>query len=227
MSTPSTRMTTTLLLIGLLLSPASSFAAGTPGAGEEKIPEGQTADSLAVEYYEAGLAHKEHAWQKQAAASTAAEEDRSSLLAEAQTVFQAAVKAQGKALGLQLSYHQAANELGYALRQTGDYRKALGAYNFALSIKPDFYPAIEYRGEAYLALGMLDQAKSAYMTLFSNDPVLAAQLLSAMETSVMKASIPGHDTLQASFQEWVAERKTLAGLTGQIDPVDPAAGKNW
>ena len=207
-----------------MLNPASSFAAGTPGAGKEKIPEGQSADSLAVEYYESGLAHKERAWQQQAAATTAGEEERLVLLAEAQVEFQAAVKAQGKALGLHLNFHQAANELGYALRQTGDYRKALGAYNFALSIKPDFYPAIEYRGEAYLALGMLDQAKSAYMTLFSNDPPLAAQLLAAMEASPIENSVPAEDELRASFQEWVAERKTLAGLTGQIDPV---AERSW
>ena len=44
--------------------------------------------------------------------------------------------------------YKAANELGYALRKSGDYRKAIGAYNYALEINPNFHQATEYRGEA-------------------------------------------------------------------------------
>ncbi|MEJ2087839.1 MAG: tetratricopeptide repeat protein, partial [Gammaproteobacteria bacterium] len=106
---------------------------------------------------------------------------------------------------LHLDYYQAANELGYALRQTGDYRKALGAYNFALEIKPDFYPAVEYRGEAYLTLGMLEASREAYMTLFRNDLALARRLLQAMEAYAPRVDDP-------AFADWVAERKQLAAL---------------
>ena len=113
----------------------------------------------------------------------------------------------GKALKLELSHYEAANELGYSLRKTGDYRKALGAYNFALTIKPDFYPAIEYRGEAYLALGMTENAKAAYLTLFQNEPALAAQLLQAM------ANVDADE----AFSAWVEERAAIAAATPGAD----------
>ncbi|MBI1725288.1 MAG: tetratricopeptide repeat protein, partial [Candidatus Tectomicrobia bacterium] len=58
-------------------------------------------------------------------------------------LFQQAVKADPK-------HYQAYNMLGYALRKTGKPKEALEAYNRALSLKPDYAPAIEYRGEAHL-----------------------------------------------------------------------------
>lgn len=196
-----------LLLTTALPAPAI-HAAGTPGASAEEVPEGQSAGDTASAHYQRGLSAKERALAREAAAERAGNpEDKASQQAAADEAFEEAVTYFGKALKLELSHYEAANELGYSLRKTGDYRKALGAYNFALTIKPDFYPAIEYRGEAYLALGMFDQAKDAYLTLFMNDPQLAAQLLQAM------ASTEG-DT---DFAAWVEERQAIAAATPGAD----------
>ena len=194
-----------LLLWVLLVLAQPAGAAGTPGDGAEPTPDGQTPDEAALAYYQDGLAHKETARSLEAsAAATTDETERARLLEEAREAYRAAARLQGKALKLDLDYYQAANELGYALRRNGEFRKALGAYNFALEIKPDFYPAIEYRGEAYVSLGMLDEAREAYLTLFRADLALAARLLDAMATA---------DTGDAAFAEWVSERQRLAAVT--------------
>ena len=191
------------LFLAMGLAP-SLHAAGTPGASAEEIPEGQNAGETASAHYQRGLSAKERAQAREAkAAGAATPEAAEQQLAAASADYEEAVTYFGKALKLELSHYEAANELGYALRKTGDYRKALGAYNFALTIKPDFYPAVEYRGEAYLRLGMFDQAKDAYLTLFRNDPQLAAQLLAAM------AETEG----DAEFNAWVEERQAIAAAT--------------
>lgn len=196
------------LLIGAILTlpaaPQVAPAAGTPGAGAEEVPDGQSARDTAAAHYQTGLRHKAAALEKeQAAVEATAAETRQRLQLEASAQFEQAATAYGRALKLSLQHYEAANELGYALRKSGQYRKALGAYNFALVIKPDFYHAIEYRGEAYLALGMLDEAREAYMTLFRNDLALAARLLEAMAES-------GPD---GEFAIWVAERQAIASVT--------------
>ncbi len=199
-----------LLLVTLCtgLAAPSPQAAGTPGASAEEVPEGQSAGDTASAHYQRGLSAKERALAREAAAARAADaEARAAQQAAADEAFEEAVTYFGKALKLQLDHYEAANELGYSLRKTGDYRKALGAYNFALTIKPDFYPAIEYRGEAYLALGMLDKAKDAYLTLFRNDPQLAAQLLAAMAGT----------EADAAFTAWVEERQAIAAATPGAD----------
>ena len=198
---------TTLVLLACL-NTQSLHAAGTPGASAEEVPEGQTAGDTASAHYQRGLSAQERALAREAAAARAdGTADRTAQLAAADAAFEEAVTYFGKALKLQLDHYEAANELGYSLRKTGDYRKALGAYNFALTIKPDFYPAVEYRGEAYLALGMIEQAKDAYLTLFMNDPQLAAQLLQAMADA----------EVDADFSAWVEERQAIAAATPGAD----------
>lgn len=201
------------LLVGpLLLASWHADAAGTPGACDFDLgDESRPADERAVAYHRAGIEHKANARRFAEQAAAAEEPQRSALLSQARDAYREAVRAQGKALKLHPNYYQAANEMGYALRQTGDHHKALGAYAFALSIKPDFYPALEYQGEALLALGRLAEARDAYMTLFRNDLALADELLRAMESWV--AHNPSA-AAQAQFDSWVSERRDLAELIG-------------
>ena len=201
-----TRAPALLLLFSLAASPLN--AAGTPGASAEEVPEGQSAAETASSHYQRGLSAKARAQGHEADAAQATDlKAQQDGLAAAQAAYEEAVTYFGKALKLELGHYEAANELGYSLRKTGDFQKALGAYNFALTINPNFYPAIEYRGEAYLALGRLDEAKAAYLTLFRNEPQLAAQLLSAM------AGAEG----DAEFAAWVEERQAIAAATPGAD----------
>ena len=196
------------LLLLASLAATQLNAAGTPGASAEKIPEGQSAGDTASAHYLRGLQAKETALARESEAEqTPDPAKRQALHDAAGAAYEEAITYFGKALKLKLSHYEAANELGFSLRRLGDDRKALGAYNFALTIKPDFYPAIEYRGEAYLALGMIDQAKEAYLTLFRNEPQLAAQLLEVMAGA--KAD--------PDFKAWVAERQAIAAATPGAD----------
>jgi len=212
----STSRTVLPVLLWLLLAAAQPAAgAGSPGEGAEQAPDGKTPDEAALAYYREGLAHKDAALALEAAATAATDEtERQRLRDEARSEFKAAIRVQGRALKLDLDYVEAANELGYALRKSGDVRKALGAYNFALQIRPDFYPAVEYRGEAYLSLGMLEEARQAYLVLFRNDLALAARLLDAMAAA---------ETGEADFEAWVLERRRLAAVT----PGAPDVVSDW
>lgn len=72
--------------------------------------------------------------------------------------------------------HKAHNMMGYTLRKLGRYKKALIAYGKALSIKPDYPEALEYRAEAHLKLGNRPAALADYQRLVKLDTSLAEEL---------------------------------------------------
>ncbi len=117
-------------------------------------------------------------------------------------------------------HYQAANELGYALRKTGDYKSAIGAYNYALQLKPDFLEAIEYRGEALMNLGFFAEARKAYLRLYREDQSLAAELMTAMRKWVEDKAVEGAqlEDAEQAFADWVRERSGLA-----LFSADPSA----
>jgi tetratricopeptide (TPR) repeat protein len=57
------------------------------------------------------------------------------------------------------------NLLGFSLRKTGDYAKALTFYKKALDFDPDHKGAHEYLGELYVETGQLPKAKEHLATL--------------------------------------------------------------
>jgi tetratricopeptide (TPR) repeat protein len=106
--------------------------------------------------------------------------------------------------------------MGFAYRKLGDYMKALDMYDRALQLAPNFPDAIEYRGEAYLALNRIDDAKQAYLTLFAMDRKQADMLMKAMVDWVgRRQSDPaGVDPSAVSaFEAWLKERGTVAQET--------------
>ena len=105
------------------------------------------------------------------------------------------------------------NELGFAYRKTGDYEDAVNAYNTALNVKPDFAPAIEYRGEAYLALSQFKDVQQAYLELVRADQDQAAALM-RRDGSVAETARGERDGGGArKFVDWVQERKAVAANT--------------
>ena len=207
-------------LIGLILLTGSiaAFGAGSgpmDGGGMGGAPSVQRSpQQLAARSYNAGLNHKKRAAQyEEKAAQAKNDSERAKLLAKAKSQYEDSIDDYKKAIGYDNRSYQAFNELGYALRKTGDYRTAVKSYDAALSLKGDFAPAIEYRGEAYLALGELDAAKEAYMTLFRTDQDQAATLLNAMEAW---AAANGAAPNAAAFADWVTERKRVAAQTQSL-----------
>ena len=61
--------------------------------------------------------------------------------------------------------HEAWNLVGYTARKTGDYDKSFKAYQRCLDIKPDYAPAREYLGEAWLDKGEVKKAHDQLLWL--------------------------------------------------------------
>lgn len=75
-----------------------------------------------------------------------AEKARQGKWAEAEALFLKVIEEDDQ-------HYKAFNMLGYSLRQMGKAKEAIAAYDKALSIKPDYAPALEYRGVAHVMAG--------------------------------------------------------------------------
>ena len=120
--------------------------------------------------------------------------------------------------------HRAHNGAGYALRKLGNYDAALQSYERALTIAPASIEAIEYRGEAYLGLNRLDDAKQAYMHLFVHDRAASTVLMKAMSAWIEKQRAqpgPVDPAAVAAFDAWVRERDMLASSVGNLGHNSP------
>jgi len=174
-----------------------------------------TPEQIAVQAYNSGISHKNKGLKLEADAAKATK-DREKNLAKAKDEYGKALKDFKKALDLKPDAYQAYNGMGFALRKSGDPVKALEMYEKALQLAPGFPDAIEYRGEAFLALNRIDDAKAAYLELFAKDREQAGQLMKAMTEWVAKrqAEPAGVDPgAVAAFDTWIKERAKVAALT--------------
>ncbi len=78
---------------------------------------------------------------------------------KAQKLFRKARSHAENAVGLDPKFYEAWNLVGYSARKTGDYKSAFAAYDSCLALKPDYAPAREYVGEAYVEVGDLAHAR--------------------------------------------------------------------
>ncbi len=98
---------------------------------------------------------------------------------EAAALFQKAVEADDQ-------HYQAFNMLGYSLRMMGRAQDAIAAYDKALSIKPAYAPALEYRGVAHVMAGNRAAALADFQNLKNMGSPLAEDLrekIKAMPTN--------------------------------------------
>jgi tetratricopeptide (TPR) repeat protein len=147
------------------------------------------------------------------------EEKRAKYQGKAQKAYEKALAQFVMAVQQDPGMYQAWNYVGFAERHLGHYDESLHAYAKALELKPDYPDAIEYRGEAFLALNKTDAAKAAYMDLFASSRPLADQLMAAMQRWVAaRRSDP--QSIQASdvedFQHWIDERTQIARQTASL-----------
>jgi len=84
---------------------------------------------------------------------------------KAEKKFRSALESCEQAVALDERYHEAWNLLGYTARKTGDYDKSFKAYERCLDIKPDYAPAREYLGEAWLDKGDAKKAREQLVWL--------------------------------------------------------------
>ena len=121
---------------------------------------------------------------------------------------------------------EAHSDLGFVLRKQGQFDQSLAAYNKALALNPSYYPAIEYRGEAYLALNQLEAAKQAYMMLFREQRELADVLMAAMQLWLENATPQANLSEEsiATFKSWVDGRLSIGQ---QLHDLSPHGGNSW
>ena len=199
---------------GVVRANGAAVPAPSGGGSSSSMPV-LTPEMRAAQAYNSGIAHKDKGLKLEADAEKSAK-DRIKLLGKAQDEYAKALKDFKKALDIIPDAYQAFNGMGFALRKTGEAEKALEMYDKALKLAPGFPDAIEYRGEAFLALNRIDDAKAAYLELFAKDRAQAGQLMKAMTDWVAKrqAEPAGVDPgAVAAFDTWIKERAKVAALT--------------
>jgi tetratricopeptide (TPR) repeat protein len=210
-----------VLPILLLAVTGVVLAAGAPPipsnpTGEPEVQ--KTPEEEAVEHFNYGLGYVEKAEKMEGKVAEAKnDKERAKDEKKIQKAWESAIREFESATAKNPAFHQAFGSLGYALRKTGDYQASLVAYDRALDLDPSYGEAIEYRGEAYLGLDRIDDAKKAYMELFSGNRPLADQLLAAMKVYLDKRRQEGGDAAALDdFASWISEREEIAGQTASV-----------
>ena len=86
------------------------------------------------------------------------------------------------------------------------------AYDTALEVNPNYPEAMEYRAEALLGLGRVEEAQEAYQRLAAISEEHAAELLSAMkEWAGAQANVAA--AAELGLADWIAARER-AGAEG-------------
>ena len=219
------------LSLGLFPQAPAEAAGSKPATAPAPAPV-QTPEEAGKAAYNLGLKHRDKAWgleDKAKAATTDAEREK--FLDKARKQYGKSIPLFETATEKIPSFYQAYSSLGYALRKTGDFEASLDAYDRALELAPFYGEAIEYRAEAYLGLGRLDEVKDAYMLLFAKERALADELMEAMQTWVEErraepGEMPNGTSSEQveSFAAWLAERGEIANQTARLEG---AAHRAW
>ena len=219
-----------ILLTLIIATPlhAADSGGGGGGMGSQQSMKRLTPEEKAAVSYNSGIKHRDRAakYEQQAIEQTN-EKKLAKLQKKIAKEYARAIKDYEKSIGHYGRFYEAHNSLGYALRKVGRYEESLAAYNVAIKINPYFDQAIEYRGEAYLGLNRLDEAKEAYIDLFKNDRTLADQLMAAMIVWVADRREDAEglaSVVVEQFAVWVEQRGELASF---VHPMDNDARSSW
>jgi len=205
-----------VLALAAWLTPTPLSAAGSTAE------EGMTPEEKAEEAFHRAVRYRDEAAELEAEAATLEGAAAEKKLEKAAKAHERAARSLRAAIGHDPSMHQAHSDLGFALRKLGDYEGALASYDRALELSPGYPEAIEYRAEAYLGLGRLEDAKAAYMELLRTDRPSADELMTAMKRWVeqRRADAKGLDAAAVEdFALWVEERERAAAQTADLGAV--------
>ena len=201
---------------------------GGSSAGSQMPKVSRSPDDVAKSAYNDGVKTIKKAQESDEDAAKAATPEKSAKAKEkAQKYYQKALEQFIDAVGAQPAMYQAWNYMGFANRHLGNYQDSLSAYAKALELNPNYPDAIEYRGEAYLGLNKIDDAKAAYMTLFQNSRPLANELMTAMHRWADARQKDSQGLAAAdidAFTKWMDERATVAAQTASLGVGAPQAG---
>lgn len=221
-----------VLMVAALAASAPAGAAFAHGSGSTGGGTGsfssqpRTPEDGAKAAYNNGVRTLKKAQEYEADAAKASNPQKSAkALEKAQQCYSKALGEFIDAVSQQPGMYQAWNYIGFANRHLGNYDAALPAYAKALELNPAYPEAVEYRGEAYLGLNKLEEAKDAYMTLFRDSRSLADELMAAMrkwaDSRRKDAQGLAPDAVEA-FSKWVEERSGIAAQTASLAQGAPA-----
>ena len=223
-----------LMLLGLvfaLLTPAhAASAAGGGGGGVQSdgADDARGQERIGAGHYRAGLRARDAAWRFEEKGREADDRETAKrFYRKARKQYEKAIQSQRKAVKNAPDMYQAHGSLGYALRKIGRYDEALASYDRALELEPRYGEAVEYRAEAYLQLGRLQDVQRAWVRL-QKVPELADQLMEAIDHWLARQERVGSKIEAAvleAFATWVREQKS-AGHTAS-PPTAAAGQERW
>ena len=212
-----------LMGIAVFALASTAFAAGGGGGGGGGggFSGGSSPEQMGMAHFQAGEKSRKQGIEALEQAKAAPDDaSRQDALKAATAKFKRALRSYKEATHADRKAYYAWNGIGFAQRMLGDYEAALTAYDKALKIEPGFPQAVEYRGEAYLQLGRLEDAKAAYMDLFGRERPLADLFLRNMQAWIAKAKqneqAPAAQAKLDEFAKWVDERAALAQQTASL-----------
>jgi tetratricopeptide (TPR) repeat protein len=208
---------TAMLLICLPLSFAAAPCWSVPDDLPATSASTQSNGDQATLAYKTGMTLVETADHSAKAAAEATEADaRAAAQERARVNYTEARRHFQDAAKLDAEMPSAWNMVGYTERKLGNYDAALAAYERALTLRPNYPEAIEYRGEAYLGLNRIAEAKQAYLDLFASNRALSDRYLDAMKQWVnARRKEPGEvgAAAVAELDRWLKERAKIAAKT--------------
>jgi tetratricopeptide (TPR) repeat protein len=212
-----TKISAAMLLALGMAAPNAWAVFDEPQKGDKKEVAAATPEAQAA--LDAGLAAVKEAEASNAGAAPGKKLSPAAKAAytNARAKFEAATKADP-------NLAQAWNGVGYTNRKLGDYKTALAAYDKALKLRPGYPEATEYRGEAYLALNRVEDAKQAYLDLFAENRELAGRLLDSMKVWIASPGKKKDDV--ADLREFVEERAKIAAQTASLTRESATQGWN-
>ncbi len=230
------RISCVALLVTLCAGAQTGAAQGYPGAGQmprgggggQEMPSAPTADkpdAAAKKAFAAGVKSLNRARELEEAAAKATNPDKKAdAMDKVGDAYNKALDLFTEALSNKGDMVEAWNGAGYVHLRLGAYRESIDDYNHTLTLKPDLLEAVEHRGEAYVAVDRLDEAKAAYMDLFNHARPLADQLMVSMQKwlGTHRAAPDGIRAADIdSFGKWVEERDGIAKQTASATAANP------
>ena len=202
---------------------ATAPAVWANGGGGMSMPDvrsrEQTPEDKAKDLYNSGVRDVKKADKYQASAAELTDaRKKEKAQREAQEYYTSALAKFKQALQNDPRMPEGWNYVGYSSRKLGNYEVALGAYEQALTLRPGYPDALEYRGEAFLGLNKVADAQQAYLDLFAGNRALADKLLTAMKSWVesQRSSATADAQAVSELDKWIQERTAIASQTASL-----------
>jgi hypothetical protein len=197
--------------------PGGRGQGGPPQDALPSTPTVEKPDAAAKKAYNAGVKSLNKVREYEEVAAKATNPDKkANALDKVSDAYGKALDQFTEALSNKGDMVEAWNNVGYIHLRLGAYRESIDDYNHTLALNSDLLEAVEHRGEAYVAVDRLEDAKAAYMNLFNHQRPLADQLMTSMQKWLEghRAAANGMRAADIdSFDKWLQERDGIAKQT--------------